>query len=154
MAHTVVTRTVSPQLICAARRRVRVPEIASAWKPALDEVWAFLARYPGLRAPDGHNLFLYHHSTRPNEPMDIDFGVQVTRAFLGEDGVSMTATPAGEVASTVHIGPYSGLGPAHSAIHHWAAANKRRIGAASWEIYGDWNDDPTKLETEIVYLLA
>jgi hypothetical protein len=23
-----------------------------------------------------------------------------------------------------------------------------------WEVYGDWSDDPTKLETEIAWLLA
>jgi hypothetical protein len=30
-----------------------------------------------------------------------------------------------------------------------------RIGraGASWEIYGDWSDEPSKLETTLVYLL-
>ncbi|HWA00101.1 MAG TPA: GyrI-like domain-containing protein [Caulobacterales bacterium] len=147
-------RTAASELICASRRRVRIPEIASAWKPALDEVWAFLGRNPGLRPPDGHNFFLYHHPTRRDDPMDIDFGVQVSRPFLGEGPISMVATPTGEVASTVHVGPYSGLAQAHKAVHDWCAANNRRVGAASWEIYGDWNEDETELETEVVYLLA
>jgi hypothetical protein len=30
---------------------------------------------------------------------------------------------------------------------------ENRAGA-SWEIYGDWNDDPALLETTIKYLLA
>ena len=30
----------------------------------------------------------------------------------------------------------------------------RSLAGTSWEIYGDWNDDPTKLETLVVYLLC
>jgi hypothetical protein len=42
---------------------------------------------------------------------------------------------------------------AHDALHQWCSANKRRIGMHSLEIYGDWSDDPTKLETTIQYML-
>ncbi|MFL5268482.1 MAG: hypothetical protein ACJ8AH_18125 [Stellaceae bacterium] len=34
------------------------------------------------------------------------------------------------------------------------AASNRKIAQASWEIYGDWNDDPALLETTIKYRLA
>ena len=71
-----------------------------------------------------------------------------------EGNVRCIKTPAGEVASTVHTGPYDQLGNAHGAIHAWCAANNRKIGQASWEIYGDWTDDPARLETTIKYLLA
>ena len=63
-------------------------------------------------------------------------------------------TPAGEVARTVHVGPYDRLGDAHAAISAWCVANARTIGAASWETYGHWTDDPAQLETTISYLLA
>ena len=85
--------------------------------------------------------------------MDIDFGVQVTRSFGGEGEVVCTETPAGEAATTTHVGGYDKLGGAHDAIHAWAAANGRDFAGYSWEIYGDWNDDPSQLETEVVYLL-
>jgi hypothetical protein len=29
----------------------------------------------------------------------------------------------------------------------------RALAPPSWEIYGDWTDDPSKLETTVVYLL-
>jgi effector-binding domain-containing protein len=54
----------------------------------------------------------------------------------------------------VHVGPYDRLRDAHNSIHAWCAANNRKIAQASWEIYGDWNDDPARLETTIRYLLA
>jgi len=47
----------------------------------------------------------------------------------------------------------SALKDAHEALHAWIAANGRQVGGWSWEIYGDWNDDPRKLETQVLYLL-
>ena len=38
-------------------------------------------------------------------------------------------------------------------VHAWRAAKNRVFAGKSWEIYGDWSDDPAKLETTIVYLL-
>ena len=112
---------------------------------ALDQVWSFLKATGGMRP--GHNLFLYHHPEHRNDPMNIDFGVQVAHAFERVGDVRCVETPVGEVAKTVHVGPYDRLGDAHDAIHAWCVAHKRKIGGASWEIYGDWNNDRALLET-------
>jgi hypothetical protein len=56
------------------------------------------------------------------------------------------ARPAGRVASTVHRGRYDRLGDAHAALAAWCERSGRAIGAASWEIYGDWGDDPARRE--------
>jgi len=53
-----------------------------------------------------------------------------------------------------HRGAYGGLPNAHAALHAWCAANRRTIGAYSLEVYGDWSDDPSKLETTIQYRIA
>jgi effector-binding domain-containing protein len=152
MNYDVVVETAQAELVAAVRVKAPISDIARVWKPALDQVWAFLKTNGGLGA--GHNLFLYHPPERRNEAMNIDFGVQVARPFAQEGDVRCIETPAGEVATTVHIGPYDRLGDAHNAIHAWCAANSRKIAGASWEIYGDWKDDPALLETTIKYLLA
>jgi effector-binding domain-containing protein len=85
--------------------------------------------------------------------MDVDFGVQVIRPFSDEGDVVCTETPAGEVAMTTHIGSYAGLAAAHGAIHSWRVATGRVFSACSWEIYGDWTADESKLETQVCYLL-
>jgi len=36
----------------------------------------------------------------------------------------------------------------------WAEETGSDFGGASWEIYGDWHEDPTKLEVEICFLIA
>src|SRR5215813_11737717 len=153
MDYQVVTKTVSAQPLAAVRRRALSQDVGRIWKPALDLVWEFLRRNEGLRV-DGHNCFLYHHPAHREEAMDIDFGVQVIRPFEGVDEVICSETPAGEVAMTTHVGSYDKLAGAHDAIHSWSATNGRAIGACSWEIYGDWTDDATKLETQVVYLLS
>src|SRR5664280_40164 len=48
-------------------------------------------------------LFLYHHPARRDEPMDIDFGVQVARIFDSEGNVQCVQTPTGEVEKTVPV---------------------------------------------------
>jgi effector-binding domain-containing protein len=152
MKYEVVLETALVELVAAVQATVSISEIVRAWKPTLDQVWAFLRQNSDL-AP-GHNLFLYHHPDRRNEPMNIDFGVQVGRPFEREGNDRCIETPTGEVARTVHVGPYDRLVDAHNAIHAWCAANNRKIAHASWEIYGDWKDDPALLETTIKYLLA
>ena len=148
----VTVQSVSARLLAAVQRRVKIGEVKTAWKPAIDEVWTFLRAHPDLRT-DGHNVFLYHHPASRDLPMDVDFGVEVTRTFDPTGDVRPTQTPAGEVAMAVHVGSYDGLPLAHDAIHAWRAREGRTFAGTSWEIYGDWSDDPSQLETTICYLL-
>ncbi|MEA2239926.1 MAG: hypothetical protein QOC81_4650 [Thermoanaerobaculia bacterium] len=144
---------VSPRLLAAVRREVAVGRVGNVWRPALDQVWAFLRTQPGLRT-DGHNIFLYQHPGKDGDPMQVDFGVEVTREFASSGEVRPVRTPGGETAVVSHIGPYDGLPQAHRAIHQWIKESGRTMAGTSWEIYGDWNDDPAKLETLVVYLLC
>jgi effector-binding domain-containing protein len=152
-APIVSVQTVAARKLAAVRRRVKIGDVGAAWKPALDQVWAFLRTHPGLRT-DGHNIFLYHHPASRDQPMDVDFGVEIVRAFEREGDVAVAETPAGEVATAVHVGPYDQMRRAHDAIHAWRAQHDRTFAGLSWEIYGDWSDDPSKLETTVCYLLA
>ena len=149
---SVSVQVVPSRTLAAVSRKVAIGGVGAVWRPALDQVWAFLRTQPGLRT-DGHNIFLYHHPARRGDPMDVDFGVEVVREFPPSGEVKPVNTPAGEVATATHIGPYDRLGQAHDAIHAWAKAHNREFAGQSWEMYGDWNDDPAKLETTIVYLL-
>lgn len=152
MSYQVTTSTVESQLIAAVRCSVVVGEVGRVWGSALDLVWAFLRSHPEIQR--GHNFFLYYHPARRGEPMDVYFGVQAMERFEGEGEVICADTPAGEVVMTTHVGGYDQLSGAHNAIHAWCASSGREFGGSSWEIYGDWNDDPTKVETQVVYLLS
>ena len=153
MNYQVITKNVSPQLLAAVRRRVAIGEVWKEWKPAPDLVWDFLRRNEDLRT-GGHNCFLYHHPAPGETTIVVDFGVQVIQSFPDAGEVVCTETPAGEVVMTTHIGSYGKLAAAHQAIKSWCVSNGRELGGCSWEIYGDWTDDETKLETQVVYLLS
>jgi effector-binding domain-containing protein len=153
MPHHVQIEVVSPRLLAAVEREVVVGRVGDVWRPALDQVWAFLRSQPGLRT-DGHNIFVYHHPVKDGDPMNADFGVEVTREFAASGEVRPVRTPGGEAAVVRHVGPYDRLAEAHSAIRAWARESGRTLAGTSWEIYGDWNDDPAKLETLVMYLLC
>jgi effector-binding domain-containing protein len=154
VAYAVTIETAPPRILAAVRRRVHAGEVPRAFRPALDQVWAFLRSNPGLRT-DGHNVFHYDHTSGdPATGFDVDFGVEVTRIFAPHGQVACVTTPAGRAALTVHRGAYSGLSAAHAALRHWLDQHGEKIGAWSQEIYGDWHEDESKLETTIAYALA
>ena len=153
MAYEIVVDDVVARPIAAVHSSVPVGHVTAAWRPALDMVWAFLRRHDGLRT-DGHNIFVYHHPVRPGAPLEVDFGVEVSGAFVGEDEIVFTHTPAGRVASTVHIGPPDQLASANAVIEEWCLANDRSLAGVSWEIYGDPGDDPATFEVQVSYLLG
>jgi effector-binding domain-containing protein len=78
---------------------------------------------------------------------------------LAEEGeVVRSATPAGLVAWTTHLGPYSGLGAAHDSVRQWCRANNRQLAGPNWEIYGhwqsEWNTNPSQIQIDVYYLLT
>jgi effector-binding domain-containing protein len=152
MPYEIRLEEVAARPLAAVHASVRVSDVVTAWRPALDKVWAFLRRHDGLRT-DGHNIFVYHHPVEPGAPMEVDFGVEVSRPFTGAAEVEFTHTPAGQVASTVHIGSPAELGKANAAIEAWCTANHRPHAGVSWEIYGDPGDDRNTLEVKVFYLV-
>jgi hypothetical protein len=139
-------QVVRARKLAAIQRQVAVGAVGSAWRAALDQVWTFLRSQPGLRTEDGHNVFLYQHSPHRNAPMNVDFGVEVARRFE-------TSGEVYEVATAVRIGGYNRLSETHGAIRAWTQAHQRALAGQSWEIYSDWSDAPSRLETTVAYLL-
>jgi effector-binding domain-containing protein len=152
MSYIVSIKQVQARPIAAVRARLHPRDIAGHFRAALDKVWTFLGYYPHLKG-GSRNVFLYGHDVDETGAMSIDFGVEVAQAFATGGEVFCTNTPAGEAAFTVHRGPYAGLSAGHDAVRAWIVANGRQDAGRSWEVYGDWNDDPKKLETQIFYLL-
>jgi effector-binding domain-containing protein len=153
MQYEIVVEEVAERQMAAVHASVPVGQVADAWRPALDKVWAFLRRLDGLWT-DGHNIFVYRFPVRPGAPLEVDFGVEVSGPFASDGQVVLTHTPAGRAASTVHSGPPDQLAHANAAIEHWCRANDRKLAGVSWEIYGDPGDDPATFEVQVFYLLG
>jgi effector-binding domain-containing protein len=110
-------------------------QFPALWPALLDDVWAFLATRPDLRA-DGHNVILYRNNV-PEVEVAVEVGVQVTGSFEAVGRVVPSALPAAEVAVTVHEGTPAQIGAAHSAVRAWCSVQRRALTGVSWEVYGD-----------------
>jgi effector-binding domain-containing protein len=150
-AHAVTVQTVEPRNIAAVHARVLVEDIPKTFARYLDQVYA--AAKAGAVQLDGQNVFLYRCVTDRRSPMDLAFGVGVLAPFKAVGAVEPTQVPGGEVATTTHLGSYAGLREAHDAVIEWCRYNGRRLTGTSWEVYGHWVDDETKLRTDIFYQL-
>jgi effector-binding domain-containing protein len=114
----------------------------------LDLVWPVLREQ---RVRTGHNVIVYHPGDNGTFPVDV--GVETFTEFASCGEVRHAATPAGEAATVAHYGEYSAMAPAYAALKQWCADNGRRATGVSWEVYGDWEEDPSKRRTDLHVLL-
>jgi effector-binding domain-containing protein len=140
--------TVDAQPIASIPVHVAIPEIGSAF-PNLDRVWEYVR---AEQLDFVHNVFVYR--AEADAPYLVAVGVQVRAPFDSGGEVVCSATPGGEVATAVHVGPYDRLGETHGAVQAWCVEHGRTLSDTSWEVYGDWEEDPAKLRTDVYYLLV
>jgi effector-binding domain-containing protein len=146
MEYQVSVQQVASQTTAVVRRRASVSELAQVVPQACGEVWTFV-RAAQLPRP-GRHVALYLDNA-----INLEVGAEVAQPFDGNERVFCSCTPAGRVATTMHLEPYNRLGEAHRAICQWCAAHGHALAGPCWEVYGHWNDDPAKLRTDVFYLL-
>jgi len=146
MIHQISIETVDAQAIAVVRRPATWATLEQVITPAMAEVWTRLRAYPP--AATGRNVIIY----LDNAPMLL-IGAEVQPPLIAGDAVYLASTPSGLVATTLHRGPYSELPAAHRAIREYCIKERRARAGPWWEVYGHWNEDPSKLVTEVFYLL-
>jgi effector-binding domain-containing protein len=146
--YDVRTERAQPRSLAAIRARVPAGRLGAEIIRLLDVIWPVL-RAQG--AGTGHNVVIYRGAT--DGALTVDVGVEVPAGFLPEGDVQAAATPSGEVATAAHFGDYSRLGGAYEALERWCASNDRQTAGVNWEVYGDWDDDPGKVRTDVYFLL-
>jgi len=150
MKYEVAVQVVPSRQVAVVRERRKWADLGAQLIPLLDRV--YVAVRAGKVVQSGHNIFIFRDGSK--EGVTVEAGVEIASPFEPTDGVLSATTPAGEVASAVHKGPYSGLGNAHDAVIRWCREHARARANVWWEVYGDWHEDPTQLETEVFYLLS
>ena len=144
-----LSETVS-QPFAAVRRHAMQAELPIVLPAAAEVVWEYIR---ANNLPDlGLNVAVYL-SGGCATGFELEVGVVMPAPFEGEGEVFCSALPAGKVVTAAHIGPYDKMGETHGAIHWWMAMNGIKPTGVSWELYGHWDDDPTKLRTDIFYLV-
>lgn len=141
----------SPSPVAVVREVTTWDDLPTVWPKLLDRVWSFLGDNPEIGR--GHNVMIYDDD-RPT----VRIGVQVDEPFDGDGpgglGVECSTLPGGDAAMAEHIGAYAGLRDAHEAVRSWCESTGRAVTGVRWEVYGDWDDDPSRLATEVYWQLA
>jgi hypothetical protein len=137
--------------LAVVRRRAGPQELSRVVPDACGTVWGVVRaqQIPGA----GRHVAVYLDGQ-----INLEVGVELDAPFAGYGEVVGSATPAGLVAATTHYGPYGRLHEAHDAIRSWCQNNGYTVAGPNWEIYGhwqdEWNSDPTRICTDVVYLLV
>jgi effector-binding domain-containing protein len=150
MEYNVRLDHLSSRPLAVVRRRASVQDLAKVVPAGCGTVWGVMRAQQVTGA--GRHIALYW-----DDVINLEVGVELDAPFAGHGEVVGSATPAGPVATTVHLGPYHKLGEAHKAINRWCADHGYTLAGPCWEVYGhwvdEWNKDPSKIRTDVFYLL-
>ena len=149
-SHAVQLQRLDSIPLAVIRRQVRASELSSVVPECCGLVWN---QVRAQQAKGGRHVAVYWDGG-----IRLEVGVELLGPFVDQGDVVRSATPAGEVASATHFGPYGGLGAAHDAVRRWCTANHHRLAGPHWEIYGHWQDEwnanPSQIRTDVFYLLG
>ncbi|MEO8084506.1 MAG: GyrI-like domain-containing protein [Ardenticatenales bacterium] len=146
MDYRVELKHVATTPLLVLQLRATQPQLSTVVPHACGVVWDFVRR-SGIDSA-GRHVAVYL-----NANIDLEVGVEVGADAAGGGDVFRSATPAGLVATTAHIGSYARLGEAHDAVLQWCTDHQHPLAGPSWEVYGHWNEDPAQLRTDVFYLL-
>jgi effector-binding domain-containing protein len=135
---------VEPRRILAVRNSDPGRDYAKIIMACLDRVWQLLKASPARR---GHNVVIYRDGAIT------EAGVELLEEIEAPEGLFIVQTPAGRVATAAHLGNYDGIHATAMKLVADCQAQGRVLEGTSWEVYGDWKEDPAKLRTDIYFLL-
>jgi effector-binding domain-containing protein len=147
--YVVDVQWVESRTLAAAHGQTDHAHLAETIYELLNKVWPAVRAQP---VAPGHNVVLYPDMR--TFPFPIVAGVEVGGEFVPTEGIERVETPAGEVVTTTHVGPYSELRRGYDALLAWCTVHGRTPRGPSWEVYGDWAEDPAELVTELYFLLG
>jgi effector-binding domain-containing protein len=133
-------------LIAAVGTALDHTQIPALIPQLLDQVWAHIR---GHDIEHGHNVIVYR-----NHGQELTGGVQVPGDTAEPRApLILTSTPAGRAAHLRHVGPYSQIPKSTQQLFGWCGEHGHAVAEPSWEVYGDWEEDESKLVTDLYVLV-
>ena len=145
----ITIETVTERTLLARKTTAAWSALAASAFPEMDRVWEVI-RSNQLR--HDHNIWIYSHPSR--ERVEMTVGVEILDAFEAPDGFVKATTPVGRAAHLVFMGDYSGLADAHARVADWITKAGHRGTGTTWEVYGDFHDDPAERRTDVFHALG
>ena len=150
MSYSIQIQQFPGRPLAVVRRRAARQQLSQVIPEACGTVWNAIRaqKVPGA----GRNVAVY----LDNE-MNLEIGVELESPLAAAGDLISSSLPAGVVATTTHLGPYSRLGEAHQSVIQWCNSHGHELLRPCWEAYGhwvdEWNQDPSKIRTDVFYLL-
>ena len=137
--------SVSPLLLALTQEELPRSQIAVRIRGMFDIVYVWLRDAPAAVRQGGHNYALYDQCTP--QSLRVQVGFPVSGRFADTDLVKCVQLAPGRAAHAVHVGPYADLHRTYAALNAWCSQRALTLTGQSWEVYGDWTEDSSKLET-------
>ena len=137
--------SIEPILLAVAEAELDRRDLPSNIRRMFDVVYSWLKSAPVQQV--GHNHALYDKGS--SRDLVVRVGVPVSGPFPDSPSVKCVPLVAGRAARALHVGPYSELHRTYGDLHSWCRREGLRISSQSWEVYGDWQADSSRLETEL-----
>ena len=135
--------SVSPLLLALTQEELPRSQIPVRIRGMFDIVYVWLRDAPVRQA--GPNYAFYDQCTPQN--LRVQVGFPVSGEFADTDLVKCVQLAPGRAAHAVHVGPYADLHRTYAALNAWCSQRALALTGQSWEVYGDWTEDSSKLET-------
>ena len=145
MSSTCSIVSVARALLAVAEAEFNRSQISAHIRSMFDIVYSWLKVAPVKQS--GHNYALYERGAKRD--LLVRVGFPVSGVFEDTESVKCFELAAGRAAHALHVGPYSELHRTYAELETWCKLERVPLSGQSWEIYGDWNEDESKLETEI-----
>ena len=141
--------TRNAQVTAVARATLTVAEIGPWVGKTYGAVAGLLAdRQAGPAGPP----FARYHLLGEGR-FEVEAGFPAARSFEGNGDVQPSELPGGQVAVTMHTGPYDQMEPAYQALVSWVSQHGGELAGDPWEIYlsdPSAEPDPATWRTQIV----
>jgi effector-binding domain-containing protein len=135
--------SVTPLTLALTQEELPRLQIPVRIRGMFDIVYAWLRDAPVRQA--GHNYALYDQCTPL--ALRVQVGFPVSGRFADTDLVKCVQLAPGRAAHAVHVGPYADLHRTYAILDRWSSQRAIALTGQSWEVYGDWTEDPSRLET-------
>ncbi len=147
MAYRIEMKTQARRDIAVVKFSATETEIAQRIGAAFGAVHAYLSR-AGVPM-QGPAVARYKPGP---QRFEVEAGFVVPSAIPGDGNVVPAELPGCDAAVTTHVGAYSELPSAYSAIQSWFEANRRQPAEIMWEEYWSGPETPPEqTRTDIVW---
>jgi len=151
MTYEVSISEVAPKTIASVRVRASTKNVAQQIPAGFGKLMQGLMRLN--RRPAGVPMLIHHDVLDDETEGDIEVCIPVEQSFGDDADIACRELERGQMATTLHKGPYDRVSPAYHALSRWITSNGYEIAGPPRETY--LNDPrqvkPDELLTRIEY---